>query len=343
MNTPSTAQLYQLLPLACISLILPFYGQSRRGVLFGTTVPLGFAETPEGQAPLRRYRLSVSAMIVIVMASAAAVLRLAPATGLAATLVPMLAIPLELVITFLLWKRGANAIKPYAVNIPLERHTELTPVSTTAPILATAASALPLAASAVWLHLHWSRIPSRFVLHWNAAGIADRWGTRSFDSVYGLLISGALALLLMTASSIFISRANGPQMSQRRRSLVPMAALAWIVSGMFCILALRPLMRFTPSSVTLISSVYLALIVAATLWLLQRGGLAPFSAATEAYDSTPDSKWHAGIIYYNPSDAAVIVPKRFGWGWTFNFARPTAWIYLGAILLFVLAVKVFTN
>ena len=72
----------------------------------------------------------------------------------------------------------------------------------------------------------------------------------------------------------------------------------------------------------------------------RRGVLAPYSKATEPYDSTPDSGWYAGVFYYNPSDAAVIVPKRFGWGWTFNFARPAAWMVLGGILLFTLSLKV---
>jgi len=28
-----------------------------------------------------------------------------------------------------------------------------------------------------------------------------------------------------------------------------------------------------------------------------------------------------------------VVPKRWGVGWTFNFARPAAWVLLGALLL----------
>jgi len=31
-----------------------------------------------------------------------------------------------------------------------------------------------------------------------------------------------------------------------------------------------------------------------------------------------------------------VVPKRWGVGWTFNFARPAAWVLLAALLLFPL-------
>ena len=32
--------------------------------------------------------------------------------------------------------------------------------------------------------------------------------------------------------------------------------------------------------------------------------------------------WLAGVIYYNRDDPDLLVPKRYGWGWTVNFARP---------------------
>jgi uncharacterized membrane protein len=48
-------------------------------------------------------------------------------------------------------------------------------------------------------------------------------------------------------------------------------------------------------------------------------------------------------VYYNPSDAAIVVPKRFGWGWTLNFARPVAWVYLAVVLAFVVGVMLLTS
>ncbi len=48
--------------------------------------------------------------------------------------------------------------------------------------------------------------------------------------------------------------------------------------------------------------------------------------------------WVAGVFYYNPGDPALWVEKRFGIGWTLNFARPASWFMLGGILLVALAV-----
>lgn len=43
--------------------------------------------------------------------------------------------------------------------------------------------------------------------------------------------------------------------------------------------------------------------------------------------------WKWGIIYYNPDDSTVIVPKRTGIGWTFNYAHLMAYVWTAAIFL----------
>ena len=44
-----------------------------------------------------------------------------------------------------------------------------------------------------------------------------------------------------------------------------------------------------------------------------------------------DEHWKAGIFYWNKDDASLILPKRFGVGWTMNWARPAAWVIVGGI------------
>ena len=46
-----------------------------------------------------------------------------------------------------------------------------------------------------------------------------------------------------------------------------------------------------------------------------------------------DEHWKAGIFYWNKGDASLILPKRFGVGWTMNWARPAAWVIVGGITL----------
>jgi Family of unknown function (DUF5808) len=48
----------------------------------------------------------------------------------------------------------------------------------------------------------------------------------------------------------------------------------------------------------------------------------------------PDSAWN-GSFYSNPDDPALLVPKRFGIGYTLNFGNPWSWVVLAFVLLMV--------
>lgn len=50
-----------------------------------------------------------------------------------------------------------------------------------------------------------------------------------------------------------------------------------------------------------------------------------------------DEHWKAGIFYWNKNDASLILPKRFGVGWTMNWARPAAWLIVGGFTLVSIA------
>ena len=49
-----------------------------------------------------------------------------------------------------------------------------------------------------------------------------------------------------------------------------------------------------------------------------------------------DRYWYGGIFYYNPDDPAVLVPRRFGFGWTLNFGNPRGRLIMIVTLLVVL-------
>jgi len=48
-----------------------------------------------------------------------------------------------------------------------------------------------------------------------------------------------------------------------------------------------------------------------------------------------DSYWKLGSLYYNKEDPAVFVEKRFGIGWTINWARWQSWLFIVGIVAFV--------
>ncbi|WP_183575395.1 DUF5808 domain-containing protein [Mucilaginibacter sp. X5P1] len=54
------------------------------------------------------------------------------------------------------------------------------------------------------------------------------------------------------------------------------------------------------------------------------------------FDKNNYELWKWGIFYYNPNDPNVMVEKRSGLGWTFNFGHNVSLIIMGVILLTII-------
>jgi uncharacterized membrane protein len=60
-------------------------------------------------------------------------------------------------------------------------------------------------------------------------------------------------------------------------------------------------------------------------------------------NSTDARFWKAGLLYFNPGDSALMVPKRQGFGYTLNFGRPACWLIFAFILLLPLILPLFLH
>ena len=56
-----------------------------------------------------------------------------------------------------------------------------------------------------------------------------------------------------------------------------------------------------------------------------------------------DAFWKLGMFYWNPKDPSIIIPKRFGVGWTINYARPEAWAISGGLVVLTVVFVMLTN
>lgn len=331
-----------LAPLIVIGCLLPILGHTRRGLLFGVTVPLDFAASPPARAAVRRYVLRTSGLALT--AIIVSILTYIFATSSLLPLLSFVAIPIELLGGFAFWQAGRRSIQPHATTVPLVRTADLLPHRPLLAIYASLAALLPLAALALWMHLHWNQIPAQWPQHWDASGHANGWGTRSLSGVYLPILLGAFTVLQVTGVAAFIALAPGTQTKQRRRSLVPLSALIWLISAIACVIGSLPLRHhISPTVIAGALAFYLLAIIAVITSLIRQGGMIDTAPTAEPYDGTPDSRWHGGLIYFNPADAAIIVPKRYGLGWTLNFARPAAWLYTGGLLALLIGVKLLSH
>jgi uncharacterized membrane protein len=333
MNARIFTDAMQLFPVVLIGFVLPWLGRTRRGLLFGVTVPLEFAASDTAAAAMRRYRTST--LIVAAVVTAAVVV--AMCIGTQVRTMAQIAVVIELVAAMVCWQRERRLMLPHGIVVPLERSAGLTPNRHAGAMLATASAMLPLTATGLCLRAHWSQIPARWPQHWNAAGEINGWGVRTPVGVYLPLVMGLVVIMPFVAMVGFMAYAPAAQSRQRGRILAPMAGLAWALALFFCTIALLPLLHLTTvGPIVVLVVLHMLLVLGIVVWMVVRCGfMAPDTIAKQAiepYDGTDDRFWRGGVLYYNPNDAAVMVPKRYGWGWTLNFARPTAWVFSAAIV-----------
>lgn len=177
---------------------------------------------------------------------------------------------------------------------------------------------------AVVLQWNWNLLPDRFPVHWGIHG-PDRWIQTTPGNVYGMLLAGAAICLLMiiTAAQASLARVS----AAARPAMFILLGAAYVVALAF---GLMPLSVLYPMNVGAILFWISAVLIVATVVFAIRAARMPSSG--EGPSSSADH-WHWGIFYYNPTDPELIVERRVGFGYTFNMARPAAWLLTGGFLL----------
>ena len=174
---------------------------------------------------------------------------------------------------------------------------------------------LVLLLPAVALVLFADRFPSPMPVHWDLAGRPNGYFPRTpVAMAFPLLLLGGILLLLdgIVAGG---ARTGPPAMTEAvRRMLAP---IRWIIALTAVPAAFAPL--WGPTPVLVAAGAMLVVIV---VQVVRAPRMAPATG----------EGWR-GVLYVNPADPRLVVPKRSGLGWTFNFARPSAWVLLTVLLL----------
>lgn len=174
---------------------------------------------------------------------------------------------------------------------------------------------LLLVPPAVALVLLADRFPSPMPVHWDVSGRPNGFFPRTpLALAFPLLLIGGI-LLLLDVIAASTARMGPPSVGEGvRRVLDP---IRWVTAMMATPAAFAPLWGPTP---VLVGAAVLVLVVVVQI-----------ARAPRVAPATSDG-WR-GVLYLNAADPRLLVPKRSGLGWTFNFARPVAWVLLAILLL----------
>jgi uncharacterized membrane protein len=332
--------LLSLMPVALVAGLLHWLPLWRaRSLWFGVTVSPDFSQTPEARTALRQYRLETWASSAVA----------AGLTGWGVQQARPWLMEVGLVLQFV----GASAAFALARERVRAHAARVTPVRVAA--LFASSEGLPggvfgalgpfalLGAIALFLHANWNRIPDRFPIHWGLSGAPDRWAERTWPSVYGSLLMGAVLIgVLLLLGQVLLH--GSPRAREgdttawatrfRRANLRALIAVCWGMSAMLSFLALAPVLvkQAQVRMYVWVAVVALLVLLLPFIWQIVQIGRAAVGS-----DGTPDDCWKLGQFYYNPHDPALMVPKRFGVGYTFNLGNRGAWLILGALGLVVWA------
>jgi uncharacterized membrane protein len=293
---------------------------ARRDMLFGVRVPDGFRSGQEGRRAIAAFR---TIMTIQLLLSLAAILL---ASG-AQLQVVLLVVPLTTVLAAVLgFAFQHRRLKSFAVLQVQTREVELSNEPERLPwfLWLWPGPFVALAATAAYLRGNWDRIPERFPIHWGIDGEPNGWSERTFAGVYGPLMLGSQIVILLAVFAL--AGWFGARRSPLRPAIAGIAIAAeYSITCVIIAAALSPLVR-APLWVMLVAP--LVILAPAVIHTIRKA-----NQPRQAPDPTPDECWKGGMVYYNPSDAALMVERRDSVGLTVNFGNPWSWAILGFLVV----------
>jgi uncharacterized membrane protein len=199
---------------------------------------------------------------------------------------------------------------------------------------------------------NYQQIPAKFPMQYSFSGEVTNWAHKSYRTVLLMPIMQIYLTLLFLFINIVISKAKqqisaaNPEESMRQNIIFRKRwSLFNIIMGtgliaMFMLPQLSFIYPINHQLLLFIPLVYTIGICVATIILSittgQGGSRVARKTAGEngkVIDREDDSHWKLGMFYFNKNDPSIFLEKRFGIGWTNNWAHPLSWIIILVILL----------
>ncbi|PAV28128.1 hypothetical protein CIL05_18655 [Virgibacillus profundi] len=202
------------------------------------------------------------------------------------------------------------------------------------------------------------QIPDRIPMQYNFQGEVTNWADKSYRSVLIMPIMQLYLTLLFIFINTIIAKAKQqinaekPEESVRRNIIFRRRwSLYIIITGtaltlMFSFIQLSFIYPINQQLLTIVPLVFsLAVTLGAIILSITTGqGGSRVKTSTgengDIIDRDDDKYWKLGQFYFNKNDPALFLEKRFGVGWTINFARPLAWIIFVAIILLAVGIPI---
>lgn len=329
------------MPAAIAVLMFFMPSLSRSSTYFAVTVPADFPDSDTGRTLLRRYRFGILASLVLALALISlARFWLSGETELITVhLLGGLVVMFGSLASFVHCR--ADALQFSQATATEHRATLTAPPSLREilprPLWLHAVPYLLVGLACAWLALNWADIPDPVRLPGSTGTQDGVTRARTLGSVFGLplaMLANAMLIHALMPLGLLIRRLPGHTHRIRAiNRLLLWLMVATAAMGAYNGLAVLYGPTFSTGPIGMTINIALTLVCVILPLMMLFGGRHSRPGYPNDGDRTPDNCWKLGMIYFNPDDHALWVEKRFGVGYTLNFARPSAWIIITAVLL----------
>lgn len=202
----------------------------------------------------------------------------------------------------------------------------------------------------------YDKIPEKIPMQYNFSGKITNWADKSFRTIILMPVMQLYLTFLFLFINIVISKAKqqlnveNPEKSRqqnilfRRRWSAFMIAMGTGLIMLFSFVQLSFIFPINPQVLSIILLIYTMVVLIGTFFLAVKTGQggsrirAAEGKNGKVINRDDDAHWKLGQFYFNKEDPALFLEKRFGVGWTINFARPLAWIIFLSIILLAFAI-----
>lgn len=296
----------------------------------------------EGRQILRRYWLCVLATF-IALGAAGILTAYYRGNFLYAVAAYVVSIP----IAFILYTNFAREVRPFrvpseATKFASSLHTRRLGEYTIFPL--EALIVILAVAPALMLAHYYPMLPERVPVHWGPNGQPDGWARKSFSTVFFIPVLAAYLqswFLLLKYDLVHAKMtlpAEQAEVYQHHKERLMRASL-WMIDwtrgliavllatiSLFTIFTSLPELRHLMKAANIALWSSLAFLLAGSFFFLYRlmkinNDLEEATGNADVRRESEEEKWSGGgLFYYNPDDPALMVEKRDGLGYTYNFA-----------------------
>jgi uncharacterized membrane protein len=191
---------------------------------------------------------------------------------------------------------------------------------------------LLLLTNAVFFALHWSGLPERLPRQFSFQGVPTTFWPKT------VALSCNLAFMVIFTAIMLVSLRKilkqPPPYHPTKIALGVITGLFYAIMGLLSSINLWTIWRTAHGTgawtMPFVPHLGAALLSALIAMALVTAG--PEMAVGPVMSPEDRKDWKAWLFYYNPANPRVWVPKRYGLGWTLNFARPISYLFLILII-----------